>query len=169
LKLPSGREIPLSGKIDRVDVHPDGAIEIVDYKSGKLPRTETLVASGKDRIGVHLQLHLYAHAAATYFGKPVVRARFVATSGHAPLDAAELDAEALHAAHPRLGPLAERAIACVERGWFPSLPGSSCCTRGLGCVCGPLVTARMRGKRDDEELKVHLAALGVTLPGESDE
>lgn len=33
--LPLSSELVLSGRVDRVDEHPDGALEIVDYKSGR--------------------------------------------------------------------------------------------------------------------------------------
>jgi putative RecB family exonuclease len=35
LNAPLSPEITLSGRVDRVDEHPDGALEIVDYKSGR--------------------------------------------------------------------------------------------------------------------------------------
>ena len=35
----------LSGRVDRIDLHPNGTIEVVDYKSGRLTVTEDEVAS----------------------------------------------------------------------------------------------------------------------------
>ena len=57
------QRIPLIGRVDRIDVHPDGRWAILDYKSGertKEPHTEHRMRDGtwKD-----LQLPLYAHLA----------------------------------------------------------------------------------------------------------
>jgi RecB family exonuclease len=47
-----GRYI-LTGRIDRVDEHPDGALEIIDYKSGRADIDE-------DQVRNDLALHCYA-------------------------------------------------------------------------------------------------------------
>lgn len=57
--------LKIGGKIDRVDVLPDGAIEIIDYKTGRMP--------SKRDVDANLQLSMYAIAAseipAIPFGK----------------------------------------------------------------------------------------------------
>jgi DNA helicase-2/ATP-dependent DNA helicase PcrA len=54
-KIKIDDDLYLSGKIDRVDTLPDGKIEIVDYKTGKIPAEKELKKS--------LQLSIYALAA----------------------------------------------------------------------------------------------------------
>jgi RecB family exonuclease len=167
--LPSGREIPLRGKIDRVDEREDGALEIVDYKSGRLPESGALARRSKERVSVRLQLPLYAHAATTLLGKPVARARYVATGARENPRTVEIPGSELQGSLPEVARLVEHALDCLERGWFPSIPGETCCTRDLRCACGPLIASRMRVKRGDEQLERHLALLGVSLENEEDE
>jgi len=52
LRRDMGRYI-LTGRIDRVDEHPDGALEIIDYKSGRADIDE-------DQVRNDLALHCYA-------------------------------------------------------------------------------------------------------------
>lgn len=60
-----GRTIKIGGKIDRVDIHPDNTLEIIDYKTGRMP--------SKREVDANLQLSMYAMAAsqipAIPFGK----------------------------------------------------------------------------------------------------
>ena len=58
----SERQLKIGGKIDRVDILPDGKIEIIDYKTGKM--------STKKEIDVNLQLSMYALAASEIQGSP---------------------------------------------------------------------------------------------------
>lgn len=50
-----GKTIKIGGKIDRVDVRPDGTLEIIDYKTGRMP--------SKREVDANLQLSMYALAA----------------------------------------------------------------------------------------------------------
>lgn len=59
----SGRPLKVGGKIDRVDLLPDGSIEIWDYKTG------ATIPSQKD-VDKNLQLSFYALAATTIPTKP---------------------------------------------------------------------------------------------------
>jgi DNA helicase-2/ATP-dependent DNA helicase PcrA len=54
-RIKIGNDLFVTGKIDRVDMHPDGKIEIIDYKTGKVPKDEDLKKN--------LQLSMYALAA----------------------------------------------------------------------------------------------------------
>ncbi len=60
-----GKTIKIGGKIDRVDIRPDGTLEIIDYKTGRMP--------SKREVDANLQLSMYALAAseipAVPFGK----------------------------------------------------------------------------------------------------
>lgn len=56
------RTIKIGGKIDRIDVLPDGKIEIIDYKTGRMP--------SKREVDANLQLSIYALAASSIPGLP---------------------------------------------------------------------------------------------------
>lgn len=51
----AGKTIKIGGKIDRVDLLPDGTLEIIDYKTGRMPT--------KREVDANLQLSMYAIAA----------------------------------------------------------------------------------------------------------
>lgn len=50
-----GKTIKIGGKIDRMDMLPDGRLEIIDYKTGRMP--------SKREVDANLQLSMYAIAA----------------------------------------------------------------------------------------------------------
>jgi len=64
-KIKMGSDIFLTGKIDRVDENGDGEIEIIDYKTGKMP--------DEKKIKKDMQLAIYAMAANDYglYNKPI--------------------------------------------------------------------------------------------------
>lgn len=57
-----GQSLKIGGKIDRIDMLPDGKIEIVDYKTGRMP--------SKREVDTNLQLSMYALAASEIPGAP---------------------------------------------------------------------------------------------------
>ena len=60
-----GEPFGLTGRIDRIDTHPDGRVAILDYKTSDKPKTPDEVhRTGRDRQWVDLQLPLYRHLAA---------------------------------------------------------------------------------------------------------
>ncbi len=61
ITTPSG-SVKIGGKIDRVDMLPDGKIEIIDYKTGRMP--------SKREVDTNLQLSMYALAATNIPGDP---------------------------------------------------------------------------------------------------
>lgn len=57
--------LKIGGKIDRMDVLPDGTVEIIDYKTGRMP--------SKREVDTNLQLSMYALAACEIPGAPFGR------------------------------------------------------------------------------------------------
>ncbi|MCC6535265.1 MAG: PD-(D/E)XK nuclease family protein [Burkholderiales bacterium] len=101
IATPAGRTLRLHGRIDRVDMHADGAVAVVDYKTQARTKLR-----GKLRIdGEDVQLPLYA----LLWGGPIAAALFLGLD--APVDgvACEGDIDALaRAVAERLGQLFDR-------------------------------------------------------------
>lgn len=57
-----GQSLKIGGKIDRIDLLPNGKIEIIDYKTGRMP--------SKREVDANLQLSMYALAASEIPGAP---------------------------------------------------------------------------------------------------
>jgi DNA helicase-2/ATP-dependent DNA helicase PcrA len=57
-----GQSMKIGGKIDRIDLLPNGKIEIIDYKTGRMP--------SKREVDTNLQLSMYALAASEIPGAP---------------------------------------------------------------------------------------------------
>jgi len=66
--------INLTGRIDRIDVDPDGRLSITDYKTGSDGSYESEDLLGG---GVHLQWALYAYAVETMFEKDVIESGYL--------------------------------------------------------------------------------------------
>ena len=110
------------GKIDRIDRRDDGALDVVDYKTGKASSYHGIAADPVDG-GRHLQLPIYALAARVAFsgaGVDPVRAsyRFIDEPGDEV--AVELDAETT----ARTGEVLAVLAGTVESGCFPYRPGA---------------------------------------------
>jgi len=58
-----GQPLELSGKLDRIDRHPDGRWAILDYKTGDRRKTPREAHRKKDRSWIDLQLPLYRYLA----------------------------------------------------------------------------------------------------------
>ncbi len=71
LKMPFGEDFDLVGRIDRVDEYPDGSLEIIDYKSGRMDVTEADVEAD-------LAMNLYQLLVHHRFPGKNVRATIVA-------------------------------------------------------------------------------------------
>lgn len=162
-KLPSGRTILIRGRIDRIDSLPDGSLEVVDYKSGKIKfKWGEIAGMNRERSVITLQLALYAEAAQQSLGYEVSRALLRSTASGAVSKEAGLTREHLAEHRPAIERFLDRALDLVEQGWFPSLPGTTCCRDELACACGPSVRARFNRKRGDPELESHLTLLRDT-------
>jgi len=63
-KIPFAEDLELGGKIDRIDITPEGSLEIIDYKTGKEKNST-------------LQLMAYVFLAEGLFNKPVNKASYL--------------------------------------------------------------------------------------------
>lgn len=162
-KLPSGRTILLRGRIDRIDARPDGSLEVIDYKSGRIQyKWGEIVGIDRERSVITLQLALYAEAAEHILGGEVSRALLRSTASRAASKEAGLTKEHLDEHRAAIEKFLDRALDLAEKGWFPSLPGAKCCRDELACACGPSPRARFLRKRGDPELESHLNLLRET-------
>lgn len=126
----AGRRVQLRGRVDRVDRTRDGRLAVVDYKSGKADRYQSLFTDPLGR-GSHLQLPIYAKAATEVLtadgtledekpaGPPRAEYRFVqAAAGYAvvPVELTdELEAE--------LRAVLATLVSTIDGGAFPMRPG----------------------------------------------
>jgi RecB family exonuclease len=129
----AGTEIRLRGRIDRVDISPDGTrIRVVDYKTGKGARQAQI--EGKIEKGHALQLPLYALAAGSIFGAApsAISAAILPIRSDA---AAERFTFELAAVHGTLLDHLGRLARSARGGLFPAIPGSDCdwCAVGRWC------------------------------------
>jgi ATP-dependent helicase/nuclease subunit B len=67
IRVPDGRRVPVRGTIDRVDVASDGALHVIDYKTG---RDFKISPDAPHANGTRLQLVIYAQAARQALGRP---------------------------------------------------------------------------------------------------
>lgn len=131
-KGPDGpRRLKIRAKADRIDLLDDGTLRIIDYKSGRAPRTSRA-----------LQLPVYGVCAAQHLGardgRPwsVSRAGYVAfkeKNAFSPLGGSGSLAAALEEGQQRL----LETVSTIERGEFPVDPDEPfLCTRcGYAGVC----------------------------------
>lgn len=115
-----------TGRVDRIDLEPDGVVRVVDYKSGKLSHYAAIEKDALDG-GRHLQLPIYAKAVAPLIeneadGRPVVIAeyRFCCAEAGFKRVPVELTRELDTALSDALGVLGDT----IEAGAFPPRPGS---------------------------------------------
>jgi RecB family exonuclease len=128
-----GTEIRLRGRIDRVDISPDGKrIRVVDYKTGKGNRQTGIEA--KIEKGHALQLPIYALAAGSIFGiaPPAISAAILPIRSDA--DAERFTFE-LASVHELLLDHLGRLARAARGGVFPAIPGGDCdwCAVGRWC------------------------------------
>lgn len=140
IELPSGRQLAVRGKVDRIDRHGD-AVLVIDYKSGKTADYPKLAAGDPTAAGKYLQLPIYAAAARQRFGSVSTGAAYWMISArgdhrllHNPLDQAR---------YQRFVSVLETVVSEIEAGRFPARPDPArggyiacpyCDPDGLGTV-----------------------------------
>jgi RecB family exonuclease len=157
--LPSaGGGIALRGKIDRVDRRPDGALEVVDFKTGKSrAKSHELRATIDGKTEVRLQLPVYLEAARQGLGVDPARAYYSHATTDRGFDEVEITAADRDRILPEVIALVGHLLERARSGWFPCTPGRACCRREFAAACGPGVVARFQRKRHDPALEAHLA------------
>lgn len=126
LVLPNGN-VAFRGKIDRTDVGEDGSITVIDYKSGNPKRFEVIATDPVDA-GKHLQLPIYALAAASLAQAPdaKVRAEFRFVGPRSIKDGSfAIGIELNDEVRERLIETVDVLTKTVATGLFPMLPGDS--------------------------------------------
>jgi hypothetical protein len=158
--LAQGAAVPLRGAIDRIDLTAEDRLEVIEYKTGaKRTRSGRITTVTANHPIVHLQSPLYLETAAQMLGHLPERAvLYHATAEHGFAEI-EFTAGDLERARPGIDRLLRRALDCAHRGWFPSLPGPTCCQADIALACGAALTARFRRKQEDPEVLEHLALL----------
>lgn len=151
VELGDGRSLRVIGKIDRIDVKPDGTLVVRDYKAGRAPRDD--VAAGHFRGGRQLQIPFYVRAAAMLLpGRTVSEAflDYVDGGRMVSFDPARVSGEAFLA-------LLRSLVDVMAQGLFLQ-DASACRFCDFTRVCGPapLIAARQSRKRRDRRASVIL-------------
>lgn len=134
--LPSGHELLVDGKVDRIDRGPDGSLVVLDYKTGRRRRDPVRAEVEAHGRGTELQLSLYALAAEAAFptGRPVYSAYWYTST---------TDGIAGYTVTPAVADAAARAIDVIVEGIaagvYPARPAApSSRTRYVPCwYCAP--------------------------------
>jgi hypothetical protein len=138
LALDDGREVRFRGKADRVDVAADGAIHVVDYKTGSARAYQKLSEDDPDLGGTRLQLPVYGEAARAFCAQPdaPVHAEYWFTSAKGGFERIgyPVTAEVLGRVSHSLGTI----VRGIERGVFPNHPTAWSTTPRVECAyCDP--------------------------------
>jgi hypothetical protein len=170
--LGDGRTVRFAGAADRVDLTDDGALVVVDYKSGKAERFKGLRETDPTKAGTKLQLPVYAHAARAALGRPdaPVRAEywFIGPKDRGtrvPLEltaeVSERHADALRVAVDGISGGLYPANAPEDQPWTSFVACPYCDPDGLGAKDRRIQWQRKKGA---PELRRYL---GLVEPGEA--
>jgi ATP-dependent helicase/DNAse subunit B len=148
-----GRSLRFTGFIDRIDVHPAGAVRVIDYKSGGIYG----VKENRFQGGKHLQLPLYIHATDAILkrhGIPAVttEAQYYYVTGKGGFKRVRFTREALEARAAEFSTIVKTMADGIAGGIFPQHPGE----KGENCewcpfqpVCGHARVRLIERKRED--------------------
>ncbi len=116
MPLAEGEGVSFRGRMDRLDELPEGAVQVVDYKTGR----PTGYRAESFRGGTQLQLPVYLLAAAELTGAEAGRALYLMTSG--PRDVAGYDLATLRARMDDLRRALRLIVEGIAAGDFFLLP-----------------------------------------------
>jgi CRISPR/Cas system-associated exonuclease Cas4 (RecB family) len=137
------------GSMDLVERHVNGALRIVDHKTGRYPDREPISVGG----GEALQPLLYALAGESLWNEPVESARLFYCTHRGGFR--RIDIVADENGRTRLQHVLRTIDRAIDTGFLPAAPATQACERcDYVSVCGPYEQERFRRKRQD-----NLAAL----------
>ncbi len=155
---------PIQGRLDRVDVGPDGSLRVIDWKlrwtRSRARRTDLVAAALRGR---SLQAPIYAALAKQYasargrgtaVGDPAVAVYTVrARTWDGTVDRAGYDPDAETAG--RIRATVATLVAGIEAGLFPMIPGTYCSRCDVAAACRRRhALSRVRAERDPRTARV---------------
>jgi hypothetical protein len=138
LALDDGREVQFRGKADRVDVAADGAIHVVDYKTGSARAYRGLSEENPDLGGTRLQLPIYGQAARVSQAQPdaPVHAEYWFTSAKGGFE--RIGYQVTPDVLGRVGQSLGAIVRGIEAGVFPHHPTATSTYLWVDCAfCDP--------------------------------
>jgi RecB family exonuclease len=138
LDLPDGRAVSFHGYADRVDVADDGALHVLDYKTGKVDTYRGLSEDNPDAQGQLLQLAVYGQAARLLHGTPdtPVRAEYWFVSSRGRFERLGYSVTPDVLAH--IGETLQAMVNGIEAGVFPPYPTAQSTSFRVECpYCDP--------------------------------
>lgn len=120
LTLRDGSTVTFRGVVDRVDIGADGALAVVDYKTGSTRNYEALKPGNPLGGGKFLQLPVYALAFRDQSNGPV-SARYWFITEQAGFEQKEVVLD--DAAFAQFGEVVETLVETMRAGYFPAVPG----------------------------------------------
>jgi len=168
LPIADGRRVAFRGKADRVDLTADGALDVIDYKTGKADEYHGLDEEHPVAGGRHLQLPVYGLAARAQQGRPDAEVTasywFVSRRGRFKRIGYRVTAEVV----ARVGETVGQMVAGIEAGIFPSVPSAGSTARWVECAyCDPDglgvvdLKRQMERKYGDRALRPYLEFAGL--------
>jgi len=151
-ELSGGGALSFRGRIDRVDRLPDGAIQVVDYKTGKAASYRRNSLAG----GIQLQLPIYLLAACEALGASAGRALYLCVGE--PKDVPEFTADELAKRMDEFRRALDLIIDGISGGNFFPLPGedssgrrycSEYCPNAIVCSSARSKLAQMKAADPD--------------------
>ncbi len=147
--LPDGRSVFFRGAVDRIDQAPDGSLTVIDYKTGGTSSYQGLSAEDPHQGGSHLQLAVYATAAAQLLGVTDVTAGywFVTTKGRFAWVGYQVTPEL----RAEVGAALATIVDGIRAGVFPARPSPDPPYMWVDCwYCSPDGLSAAEARRDWE-------------------
>lgn len=144
MAMSGGATLALTGRVDRIDLTPDGGLIVTDFKTGK---RRGLSESDLRKLDTKLQWAVYARLARDHFGRAVEASGYLFTSS----SELGLRREAAPPPDEELDRILGEMFSRVEAGFFArnaNPNGDPCSYCDFRSVCGDL-----RARRDEMRVK----------------